>query len=442
MLTEPCRGFVTRIECFLGCRPCSAVHARTDVQCKAEAIAALPDFVKRSSRMLILWDETYFERLWCNVEIVGRSVAEKSTWPNDPVHLTQPKQLTDEAVFLKSHPDPSAIRMIPLWLSPWLLCSLLLEWVCARYTVPLMFMLLAEWSWVSGAPPQSRLDWVLRNVIFCLTSTVAHLPSALLATLSFTLKLRQHGRLLDQLRDFDVRSSKCTVESDRPMLEAEIASLHKEQKMSVEDVPLLFRSSGMDVHQEECLDLFSAYVRGQLHDQIVEELGNRTELPFGLCVLVYMPMHFFNYAESFLACEGYGCESALQYFGYQSVQQLFIFDAVIYFIMMVTTLPMTFPCLLKMLDLSYLIPGGAVVQVFFALASGLFSYAYAFCMGGLVGGCLIGFMVKGLSACWLAFFVGILGFLLVQCLTVFCAKSTWSSCNAGQLGCRCLGRTF
>ena len=182
MLTEPCRGFVTRIECFLGCRPCSAVHARTDVQCKAEAIAALPDFVKRSSRMLILWDETYFERLWCNVEIVGRSVAEKSTWPNDPVHLTQPKQLTDEAVFLKSHPDPSAIRMIPLWLSPWLLCSLLLEWVCARYTVPLMFMLLAEWSWVSGAPPQSRLDWVLRNVIFCLTSTVAHLPSALLAT--------------------------------------------------------------------------------------------------------------------------------------------------------------------------------------------------------------------------------------------------------------------
>ena len=128
--------------------------------------------------------------------------------PTEKLVTTSDLQQTAEAVFLKSHPDPNTLRMIPLWLSPWLLFSLLLEWVCARYTVPLMFMLLAEWSWVAGAPPQSRLDWVLRNVIFCLTSTVAHLPSALLATLSFTLKLRQHGRLLDQLRDFDVRGFK------------------------------------------------------------------------------------------------------------------------------------------------------------------------------------------------------------------------------------------
>ncbi|CAE7653746.1 unnamed protein product, partial [Symbiodinium pilosum] len=42
---------------------------QSDEDGKAEAISALPEFVRRSSRMLILWDETYFERLWCNLEI-------------------------------------------------------------------------------------------------------------------------------------------------------------------------------------------------------------------------------------------------------------------------------------------------------------------------------------------------------------------------------------
>ena len=34
---------------------------------KQLAIAALPDFLKQSSRVLVLWDETYFSRLWCNL---------------------------------------------------------------------------------------------------------------------------------------------------------------------------------------------------------------------------------------------------------------------------------------------------------------------------------------------------------------------------------------
>ena len=35
---------------------------QTDMDRKAEQIAALPVFVMHSSRMLILWDDTYFER--------------------------------------------------------------------------------------------------------------------------------------------------------------------------------------------------------------------------------------------------------------------------------------------------------------------------------------------------------------------------------------------
>ena len=31
---------------------------------KQQAIAALPDFLKQSSRVLVLWDETHFSRLW------------------------------------------------------------------------------------------------------------------------------------------------------------------------------------------------------------------------------------------------------------------------------------------------------------------------------------------------------------------------------------------
>ncbi|OLP88959.1 hypothetical protein AK812_SmicGene29629 [Symbiodinium microadriaticum] len=42
---------------------------QTDLDLKAEQIKSVPTFVARSSRMLVLCDGSYFERLWCNLEL-------------------------------------------------------------------------------------------------------------------------------------------------------------------------------------------------------------------------------------------------------------------------------------------------------------------------------------------------------------------------------------
>ena len=50
------------------------------------------------------------------------------------------------------------------------------------------------------------------------------MPAAMATAVSFRFKLSQHIFMLRQLENFDVRTTKCTLSADRPMLEAEIAS--------------------------------------------------------------------------------------------------------------------------------------------------------------------------------------------------------------------------
>ena len=69
---------------------------QTDPDLKAEQIASLAVFVARSQRMLILWDDTYFERLWCNLELATRA----------------------------RYGGAEKVEVLPLWLAPWLLTSI------------------------------------------------------------------------------------------------------------------------------------------------------------------------------------------------------------------------------------------------------------------------------------------------------------------------------
>ena len=94
---------------------------QTDLELKAKQIAALPVFVAHASRMLILWDETYFERLWCNLEL---------------------------ATFVHNGGIQN-VDLLPLWLAPWLLCSILLDLLSAGL-FELLEHVLPNWSmrWV------------------------------------------------------------------------------------------------------------------------------------------------------------------------------------------------------------------------------------------------------------------------------------------------------
>ena len=88
---------------------------QTNEALKQEAISMLPAFVKCSSEMLILWDNTYCDRLWRCMEM---------------------------SLYLKKG-DLSKLHVVPVWLAPWLLCTMFLDWFCTRLTLPLVFFL---WS--------------------------------------------------------------------------------------------------------------------------------------------------------------------------------------------------------------------------------------------------------------------------------------------------------
>ena len=72
---------------------------QTDMDKKKEQINALPVFVAQSSKMLVLWDQTYFERLWCNLELATCA----------------------------RYGGTDKVELMPLWLAPWLLSTIFLD---------------------------------------------------------------------------------------------------------------------------------------------------------------------------------------------------------------------------------------------------------------------------------------------------------------------------
>ena len=157
--------------------------------------------------MLILWDETYFERLWCNLEL---------------------------ATFVHNGGIQN-VDLLPLWLAPWLLCSILLDLLSAGL-FELLEHVLPTWSmrWVPpimeatesllGKNP-AMLKFVTGAALFgcflALLTSLVSVPSFF----SFRMKLRNHQLLLDQMSAFDVRAAKCALLADRNAIEEHVVAL-------------------------------------------------------------------------------------------------------------------------------------------------------------------------------------------------------------------------
>merc|ERR1712024_170551 len=90
-----------------------------------------------SRRLCILWDETYFERLWCNAEV---------------------------ATFSATREDAAAIDFMPLWLPPWVISALLLDILCSS--------LVAHMSWVALPLAKFFQSWLGKDMwVTCLMVT-------------------------------------------------------------------------------------------------------------------------------------------------------------------------------------------------------------------------------------------------------------------------------
>ena len=150
---------------------------QTDQKKKAAGIAAIDVFIDRSSLCLILYNNDYFERLWCCFELAARASSGRE------------------------------IVMLPLWRAP---CFLAI-------TVGFFAGHVAEWAawYVMGPSPSPS---------FLLISASFHAMPLVCLMIATIRAVRQRLRLATTLRSFKVANTKCFDPNDRSIVERAIAS--------------------------------------------------------------------------------------------------------------------------------------------------------------------------------------------------------------------------
>ena len=123
------------------------------------------------------------------------------------------------------------LRFVPLWLTPWLLTTMLLSYISARLTSAFFefdpSFIADNTSKFPGAEGDAlafglRLiyEYALQNQTYMLFCA----PPMLVGLVSFQKKLDGHRDMLESMNSFDVRRAKCAVEHDRLIIEALFAN--------------------------------------------------------------------------------------------------------------------------------------------------------------------------------------------------------------------------
>ena len=302
-----------------------------DETVKAQTLQAIPAFVAQSTQMLVLWDDTYFDRLWCQYEL---------------------------SVHAKTAASPLAMKLVPMWISLWTL-----SWI-SLYTM-VNFLCLGQTS--------SQLDLESRRTLFTSMVDASFVPPFVYLLTAFPFswfciqKLKSHKLMLDQMAHFDLRNAKCSVESDRKIIEEQVLQLFDEalepplsvafdesdmidtfepffsmqvqgsrfdlNENSNESVVLLdtlreIRHITSYPTSSEIIDQFNSYVRGPLRDSVVNSMGKEEFISFKSCVVVSFPW-WFQGLISVLGCDARAdCETSAVYGGYQSVEVYMATNAV------------------------------------------------------------------------------------------------------------------
>ncbi|CAE7556112.1 unnamed protein product [Symbiodinium microadriaticum] len=315
---------------------------QTDAKRKAEGIAGLPTIVANSSELLVLWDKSYYQRLWCNFEL---------------------------SIFFKGN-GLKNLRLVPLWLTPWLLTTMLLSYFSARlvavFTESDPSFGINDTSKLSGAAGNA-LAFGLKRFWGYAVATEGYLFFWLLPIMvgivSFQKKLDGHRDMLESMKSVGVRNAKCAVESDRLAIEAQVAELFdgledpviavsvevensEDEQQELIDLSLTYsarlavRSVTGFANHDDCLEEFNKYVQGPMHDAVVEDLGDVTDIPYGVCLLAMFPwiLSFFP-----VTWAGRPARHALGYrsdFEYLAVE----FTECLFFMLVY---PAAYPCLLR-----------------------------------------------------------------------------------------------
>lgn len=281
---------------------------------KVQTLQAIPAFIAKSTQLLLLWDDSLFERLWCNYELAVHAKTSKA----------------------------GAFKIVPMWQPMWTL-TWLGSWsgVSFLYFIAFFDTELPEFD----ASSQASLFMSVWNMCF-LPPVTFLVPSIPFSWFCFQ-KLEQHKSMLDQMSHFDIRNAKCTLESDRRIIMEQVLSLFDEalepplsvtfdasevsgipiyMKDEEGSIPLISRDAIAEIREitsypthDEIIDQFNAFVRGPLLEGIVRSMGKEYHISFSLCIIASLPIFLMGLAEV-LGCDGQGgCQKSADKFGYPSV---------------------------------------------------------------------------------------------------------------------------
>ena len=376
---------------------------QTDLELKAEQIKSVPTFVVRSSRMLILCDGSYFERLWCNLEL---------------------------ATFAR-HGGVEKVDVLPLWLAPWLLCCILLELLSANL-MDLSQLVFPNWmltmdnhimglaaTLVGGNPVlMGFVGWL----VIWMTSSMSTLPASIPSFFSFRMKIRHHQLILDQMADFDVRAAKCSEPSDRDAIERQLQEVFCEQDLpgpgsdAVDEGEVKLQRFVSYQATGDPLNHFNAYVRGVLRDFVMMQIGDEIYVPWPLCLTTCLPMILYS-SVNVLGCDNGSCEESARVAGASSMLQYMLANVMGWTLNILLTFPLTYPVMLRMLKcvLSF---GDGPVQRCAAFLCCFLAYEYTYICGGLIWGSWIP-AVQDPSPTQLTVFLLVISFLVIQCICLF-----------------------
>ena len=284
---------------------------------RCQALKAVPAFVANATRLVVLYDETYFERLWCMYELA--------------VH---------------SRVGSGDISLVPTWMPILTIFFIIMCTGTGFATTLLVDPLSPKWD----ATSRSSLFMSVLN-----TKMIPWFTYPLFgAFMSWFCgeKLRRHRAMLDQLAQFDLRNAKCTLETDRRVIEEQVLSLFDEaleppvsvafgaegaegaegasvqEALLLEAIPETVRHVTSYPTHDEIIDQFNAYVRGPLRDKVLKAMGKEDYISAKICMVVALSW-FFSSMTSVLGCDGTpDCHKAASRGGFSSVAQYMTCNAI------------------------------------------------------------------------------------------------------------------
>eukprot|EP00438_Fugacium_kawagutii_P023821 Skav220110 [mRNA] locus=scaffold1727:97641:99233:+ [translate_table: standard] len=285
---------------------------------KAQTLRTIPAFIAQSNKMLILWDDTIFERLWCNYEL---------------------------AIYAKACCSACAFEVLPMWVPMWTLA-----W--SAIWLGFFGLVFFYQQQIPTLDTTSRISILVSGMnAYCLPPFVFLAASVPVSWFCFR-KLKLHKLMLDQMSQFDLRNAKCSLETDRVVLTEQVVSLFDEAFQpplrvafdvpdddsidAASDAPLISSRNFQELQEvrhitsyptnDEIVDQFNLYVRGALRDTIVNALGEEDHISFNLCVGTCLPLLFLG-LKATVDCEGHvDCLEPAAKWGIDSANQFQLLD--------------------------------------------------------------------------------------------------------------------